>query len=146
MNRTSIQLSKTKTRNIDGLVQTGTNAALFDEVRVSMGKETLLYISGQTPIDDNGFLVGKTMAEQTRQVRSRIENILKHEGATMDNVVRVRVYTTDISPQSLGQIHATRNEFFNSENLPASTLVEISGIIRKGAMIEIDAEAVISEK
>ena len=146
MNRTSIQLSKTKTRNIDGLVQTGTNAAFCDAVRVSMGKETLLYISGQTPIDDNGFLVGKTMAEQTRQVLSRIENILKHEGATMDNVVRVRVYTTDISPQSLGQIHATRNEFFNSENLPASTLVEISGISRKGAMIEIDAEAVIFEK
>ena len=146
MNRTSIQLSKTKTRNIDGLVQTGTNAAFCDAVRVSMGKETLLYISGQTPIDDNGFLVGKTMAEQTREVLSRIENILKHEGATMDNVVRVRVYTTDISPQSLGQIHATRTEFFNSENLPASTLVEISAIIRKGAMIEIDAEAVISEK
>ena len=146
MNRTSIQLSKTKTRNIDGLVQTGTNAAFCDAVRVSVGKETLLYISGQTPIDNNGLLVGKTMAEQTRQVLGRIENILKHEGATMDNVVRVRVYTTDISPQSLGQIHATRNEFFNSENLPASTLVEISGIIRKGAMIEIDAEAVISEK
>ena len=143
MNRTSIQLSKTKTRNIDGLEKTGTNAAFCDAVRVSFGRGALLYISGQTPIDDNGALVGKTMAEQTRQVLRRIEKILKHEGATMDNVVRVRVYATDISPESLRQIHATRNEFFNSNHLPASTLVEISGIIRKGAMIEIDAEAVI---
>ena len=143
MKRTSVSLVRDDTRNIVGLADTGTPAAFCDAVRVETGEATFLYISGQTPVDDDGALVGDTMLEQTRQVLRRLQRILEHEGATMADIVRVRVYVTDISPDALRQVHAARNEVFASGTRPASTLVQISGIIRAGGMIEIDADAVI---
>lgn len=143
MNRSSISLSRDETRNIEGLADTGTPAAFCDVVRVETPAATFLYVSGQTPVDDDGNLVGGTMEEQTRQVLRRIARILEHEGATMADIVRVRVFVTDIGPDALRQVHAARNEVFAPESRPASTLVQISGIIRAGGMIEIDADAVL---
>ena len=81
--------------------------------------------------------------EQTRQVLRRIKRVLDHQGASFTDIVRVRVFVTDISPEALQQVHAARNEVFPADARPASTLVQISGIIRDGAMIEIEADAVM---
>lgn len=143
MKRTSVNLARDDTRGIVGLSGSGTPAAFCDVVRVETPAATFLYLSGQTPTDDDGNLVGDTMLEQTRQVLRRIARILEHEGATMADIVRVRVFVTDISPEALRQVHAARNEVFAAETRPASTLVQISGIIRAGGMIEIDADAVL---
>ncbi len=143
MQRQSISLAATETRNIVGLQESGTAAAFCDVVRVEAGDAVFLYISGQTPVDDDGKLVGETMLEQTRQVLRRLDRIITHQGGTLADIVRVRVYVTDISPEALRQVHEARNEVFDAATRPASTLVQISGIIRAGGMIEIDADAVI---
>lgn len=143
MKRTSVVLSENDTRHISGLSESGTAAAFCDAVRVEIGDAALLYISGATPIDDEGNLVGDTMLDQTRQVLRRLKRVLDNQGATFADIVRVRVFVTDISPAALQQVHAARNEVFPADSRPASTLVQISGIIRAGGMIEIDADAVI---
>lgn len=143
MKRNSIILADNDTRHIAGLQESGTAAAFCDAVRVEIGDAALLYISGATPIDDNGNLVGDTMLGQTRQVLRRLKRVLDDQGATFADIVRVRVFVTDISPESLQQVHAARNEVFPADSRPASTLVQISGIIRDGGMVEIDADAVI---
>ncbi len=144
MRRKNVNLSASEGRKIGGLEESGTAAAFCDAVRIETGDAVYLHVSGQTPIDDEGRLVGETMLEQTRQVLRRIDRVLRHEGAAMTDIVRVRVYVTDISPEALRQVHEARNEVFPPDSRPASTLVQISGIIRPGAMIEIDADAVIT--
>lgn len=143
MKRTSITLARNDTRHIAGLRESGTAAAFCDAVRVEIGDAALLYISGATPIDDEGNLVGETVLEQTRQVLRRLKRVLDDQGASFADIVRVRVFLTDISPDALQQVHAARNEVFPADSRPASTLVQISGIIRAGGMVEIDADAVI---
>ncbi len=143
MRRTNVNVTGSASKKIGALESSGTAAAFCDAVRIEAGGITWLHVSGQTPIDDHGNLVGATLYEQTRQVLKRIARILAHEGAAMTDIVRVRVYVTDISPEALQQVHAARNEVFPPESRPASTLVQISGIIRPGAMIEIDADAVL---
>lgn len=133
------------TKNIGALAEKGVAAAFCDAVRVETSDAVFLSISGQTPIDDEGRTVGTTMAAQTRQVLERIKRILEQAGGTMRDIVRVRVYVTDIGPEALSEVHRVRNEYFAADARPASTLVQISGIIRAGAMIEIDADAVIAK-
>ena len=143
MRKQSISLSADDTRAIAGLKGSGTPAAFCDAVRVELSDAVLIYISGATPIDDDGNLVGDSMLEQTRQVLRRIGRVLEHQGAGFEDVVRVRVFVTDISPESLRQVHQARNEVFPAGSRPASTLVQIAGIIRAGGMIEIDADVVM---
>ena len=143
--RTDVNVAKAASKQIGALSAKGVAAAFSDAVRIEAGDLTLLYVSGQTPIDDEGRTVGTTMAEQTRQVLERIRRIVEHEGGRMTDIVRVRVFVTDIGAEALRQVHQVRNEYFPAGVRPASTLVQISGIIRAGAMIEIDADAVIAK-
>ena len=146
MRKHSIALDNEDTRGIGALVASGTPAAFCDVVRVELSDAVLLYISGATPVDENGKVVGDTMLEQTRQVLRRIKKVLDHQGASFADIVRVRVFVTDISPEALQQVHQARNEVFPAETRPASTLVQISGIIRDGARIEIEADAVMANR
>lgn len=87
------------------------------------------------------------IGEQTRDVLEQIEEIVAGAGGTMDDVVRVRVYveTPELTEENFEAIHAARREFFDPGSYPASTLVEVSGLIREGRVIEIDADAVTAE-
>ena len=62
----------------------------------------------------------------------------------MDDVVRVRVYVTQLDQPSLKEIHEVRSGYFRPGHYPASTLVRVDQLIRDGALIEIDADAVIA--
>ena len=141
--RSRVNMQGPDSRNIGGLKEHNVPAAFCDAVRIELPDHVQLHISGQTPVDDDGNLVGDSMLDQTRHVLARIKRIVEHEGGTMADIVRFRVYCTDISPDVLRQVHEARNEVFGADQRPASTLVQISGIIRPGAMIEIDADAVI---
>ncbi len=141
--RSRVNLQSSDSRHITGLKEHDVPAAFCDALRIEFSDHVQLHISGQTPVDDDGNLVGGNMLDQTRQVLARIKRIVEHEGGTMADIVRFRVYCTDISPDALRQVHEARNEVFGADQRPASTLVQISGIIRPGAMIEIDADAVI---
>jgi enamine deaminase RidA (YjgF/YER057c/UK114 family) len=57
--------------------------------------------------------------------------------------VRVRVFVTELDPALLKEIHAVRAEYFSPGHYPASTLVKVSGFVREGGLIEIEADAVL---
>ena len=103
----------------------------------------VLHVSGHVSQDATGATVGKGSIEaQTRHVLENIGAVLAHVGGTMDDVVKVTVFVTDVA--EIGIIHDVRREFFN-EPYPASTLVQVAQLIDPGWLIEIEAVAVIPD-
>ena len=100
-----------------------------------------IYVTGTTATDENGEIVGVRDAySQTVQVIKNIERALKALGATLENVVRTRMFVTDISRwEEYGKAHG---EFFGSI-MPATTMVEVSKLIDADMLIEIEADAEI---
>ncbi len=98
-----------------------------------------IYVTGTTATDENSNIVGIGDAyAQTVQVIKNIEKALQALGATLENVVRTRMFVTDISRwEEYGRAHG---EFF-SEILPATTMVEVSKLIDAEMLIEIEADA-----
>ena len=100
-----------------------------------------VYVAGQLALDKNGKLVGPNdIAAQTRQVFENIRRVLEGGGAGLQHVVKVTVFVTDIRyREPYGEV---RQQFFPA-NPPASTLVQISNLAIPGALIEIEAIAVV---
>lgn len=146
MKRTVINLAREASRGIEALREAGVPAVFSDAVRVDLAECTLLFISGVIGTDETGRVVGRTMREQTRQVLERIKALLEREGGSLDDVVRVRVYVTQLDHASLRDIHEVRAAYFRPGNYPASTLVRVDQLVRDGALIEIDADAVIPRR
>ena len=143
MKRTVIDMAKDSSRGIAALKGSGVPAVFSDAVRIDLGECSLLFISGMIGTDDTGKVVGRTMKEQTRQILEKIKAVLTREGGTFDHIVRVRVYATQVDSASLRDIHEVRGTYFTQGNYPASTLVRVAELIRDGALIEIDADAVL---
>jgi enamine deaminase RidA (YjgF/YER057c/UK114 family) len=143
MRRRIVNLTDDPSRGIAALRGTDVPAVFSDAVRIDLPGCTMLYISGKLAVDASGAVVGRTMGEQTRQVLESIKAVLAREGGTMDDVVRVRVYVSQLDPETLREIHAVRARYFREGNYPASTLVRVVQFVRDGALIEIDADAVI---
>jgi 2-iminobutanoate/2-iminopropanoate deaminase len=144
LKRSWIDLTGDRSRGIDALRDAGVPAVFSDAVRVELPGGALLFISGKVATDAGGRVVGRTMKEQTRQVLDNIRAVLEHEGGTMDDIVRVRVYVTQLDPRSLRDIHEVRAGYFKEGRYPASTLVGVTLLVREGALIEIDADAVLA--
>ena len=109
-------------------------------IRVDNPK-SLIFLSGQLSRDANGQLVGPgDMAEQTRQAIRNMETVLKEAGSTLEDIVSVIVFTTDI--RQFKEIVAARMEFFKT-NLPTSTIVEVNHLADPGLLIEFHATAVL---
>jgi reactive intermediate/imine deaminase len=102
-----------------------------------------VYIAGTTAVGPDGAVVGRGNAgAQTRAVLQKIEATLREAGATLADVVRTRIYTTDISRwEEIGRVHG---EFFRDVR-PAATMVEVAGLIDPDMLVEIEAEAIIGE-
>jgi len=100
-----------------------------------------VYVAGQLALDKDGKLVGPSdIGAQTRRVLENMRRVLETGGASMRDVVKVTVFVTDIRyREGYGEV---RQEFFGSTP-PASTLVQISCLAVPGALIEIEAIAVI---
>jgi len=100
-----------------------------------------VYVAGQLALDKAGKLVGPNdIAAQTRQVFQNIKRVLEGGGAALRDIVKITVFVTDIRyREPYGEV---RQEFF-AVDPPASTLVQISALAIPGALIEIEAVAVI---
>jgi enamine deaminase RidA (YjgF/YER057c/UK114 family) len=98
-----------------------------------------IYLTGTTAIDENGNLVGEGDGYiQAIQVIQNIERALHQAGATLEHVVRTRMFVTDISRwQEYGRAHF---EFFG-EIRPCATMVEVRALIDPRMLIEIEVEA-----
>lgn len=109
-------------------------------IRVDNPK-SLIFLSGQLARDAEGNLVGKgDMAEQTRQCIRNMRTVLEATGGSLENIVAVTVYTTDI--REFKSIVAARTEFF-VDKLPTSTIVEVNHLADPGLLIEIQAIAAL---
>ena len=102
----------------------------------------MVFASGQVARDVDGQLVGRgDIRAQTRKTLQNLQAVLAEGGATMDDVVKVTVFVTNLS-EHFAAVHEVRAEFFTSE-YPASTLVEVSQLVDPEMLIEIEAIAVI---
>lgn len=101
----------------------------------------LIEVTGTVAVDENGQIVGKdSMYEQAKYILQKIEKVLGRADATMKDVVRTRMYITDISRwEELGRAHC---EFFKDIK-PCTTMVEITRLIDPGYLVEIEATAIL---
>lgn len=101
-----------------------------------------VFVTGTTATDEHGGIVGLgDPYAQTVQIIRNIEKALKALGASLQDVVRTRMFVTDISRwQDYGRAHG---EFF-SEIKPCTTMVEIRKLIDDRMLIEIEADAIVA--
>ena len=109
---------------------------------VAVPASRMVFASGQVARGVDGQLVGRgDIRAQTRKVLENTQAVLAEAGATLDDVVKVTVFVTNIA-EHFSAIHEVRAEFFKSD-YPASTLVEISRLVDPDMLIEIEAIAVV---
>ena len=100
----------------------------------------IIEVSGTTSVDRDSLIGTYDLYSQTKFVILKIEKALQDAGAELTDVVRTRMYVTDISKwEEAAKAHA---EFFGTIK-PATTLVEVSSLIDPDMLIEIEASAVI---
>ena len=97
------------------------------------------WVSGTTAIVDGTVLHPGDAGAQTRQCLATIKQSLERAGFTMNDVVRTRMYVTDISRwEEIGRVHG---EVFRDIR-PATTMVQVAALIDPAMLVEIEAEAV----
>jgi enamine deaminase RidA (YjgF/YER057c/UK114 family) len=103
----------------------------------------LVEVTGTVAVDEQNQLVGNDSAyEQTRFILQKIAKVLHQAGASMNDVIRTRLYVTDIARwEEYGKAHG---EFFR-EIRPCTTMVEVSRLIDPVFLVEIEATAMIPE-
>ena len=101
----------------------------------------LVEVTGTVAVDDQNQLVGKdNHYEQTKYILQKIEKVLERAGASIKDVIRTRIYVTDISKwEEYGRAHG---EFFHKIK-PCTTMVEIKGLISADYLVEIEATALL---
>ncbi|HSS69543.1 MAG TPA: RidA family protein [Casimicrobiaceae bacterium] len=102
----------------------------------------MVWVSGTTATDGKGGIVGKGDAyAQAKQAIANVERALTQAGARLSDVVRTRIYVTDVKQwEAVGRAHG---ETFRTIR-PASTMVEVSALIDPDLLVEIEAEACIA--
>lgn len=99
-------------------------------------------VTGTVAINEKNELVGANDAfEQTRFIIQKIEKVLQKAGASLKDVVRTRMFVTDISRwEEYGRAHG---EFFG-EIRPCTSMIEVKGLIAPEYLIEIEATAILT--
>jgi enamine deaminase RidA (YjgF/YER057c/UK114 family) len=106
---------------------------------VRMGN--LVHVSGTTATDDEGCVVGRgDAALQTRRTLQNVARALERAGARVEDVVRTRIYVTDI--RRWEEVDRAHGEVFGAIR-PATRMVEVRALIDPDMLVEIEAEAIV---
>jgi reactive intermediate/imine deaminase len=106
--------------------------------------DRIVYVSGQVPLDTGGELVGAgDFQAQVRQVFQNLNAALEAAGVGWDDVVKLNFFVTDLS--EIAALREIRDEYVNTEQPPASTLVQVAALFRPDVMFEADAVAVTGQ-
>jgi len=109
---------------------------------VVVGSGRLISISGQVAFDESGQLVGRDDPEaQARQVFENLRRCLAAAGATFTDVVKLTYFVTDIA--SLNAVRRVRDTFVDTSRPPASSAVQVAGLILPELLLEVEALALI---
>jgi len=102
----------------------------------------LIEVTGTVSVDENSMLIGKDDAyAQTKYIIEKIERVLQNAGSSLNDVVRTRMFVTDIARwEEYGKAHG---EFFKDIK-PCTSMIEVKGLIAPEYLIEIEATAIIS--
>lgn len=103
----------------------------------------IIEVTGTVAVDENNQLVGEDDAyAQTKFIIGKIEKVLQSAGSSLEDVVRTRMFVTDISRwEEYGKAHG---EFFGQVK-PCTSMIEVKGLIAPEYLIEIEATAIVSE-
>ena len=103
----------------------------------------VIHVSGTTATDSKGNLIGiGDVEEQSEQALRNIKSALESVGARLEDVVRTRIYVTDITEwEKVGRVHG---KVFG-EIRPATTMVEVKTLINPDMLVEIEADAIMSD-
>ena len=115
----------------------------YTQVVENTGPGRIVYIAGQLGIDKNGRLPGDFRA-QARQVYENLKNALDSVGGRMEHIVKLNNYLLDLTHLQL--IREVRAGYLNSDAPPASTTLQVSGFALVGALLEIEAVAILPAK
>jgi enamine deaminase RidA (YjgF/YER057c/UK114 family) len=102
----------------------------------------IIEVAGTTAVDGDQFIGGDNVYEQTKFILQKIEKSLIAAGASLQDVVRTRVYVTDISQwEEVGRAHG---EIFKTIK-PASAMVQVAALINQQLLVEIEATAIVAD-
>ena len=102
----------------------------------------VIKVSGTTAVKEDRIIFVDDAYQQTRFIIQKIESALKEAGASLKDVIRTRMFVTDISRwEEYGKAHG---EFFN-EIKPTTSMVEVKALIHPDMLIEMEATAILSE-
>ncbi|WP_407500292.1 RidA family protein [Elizabethkingia anophelis] len=128
-------------KNTDSVFQI---KGLSQVVEVPLGASRMLILSGQVPVNQKGEVVGSDIRTQSRQVFQNIQSVLEYCGANFNDIVKLGIFTTDIS--KIAEFREVRDRFINTTNPPASSLLEVKGLFRKDVFIEVEVTAIVKNK
>lgn len=100
----------------------------------------LVFVSGQSGIDENGLTVASDFDTQARQAFNNVDRVLREAGSGLQHVVKVTIFVTDMSV--IDQVVALRQEFF-TKPYPADTIAQVASLASSDWRIEIEAIAVV---
>ena len=102
----------------------------------------IIEVTGTVAVDNDGNNIGKDDAyAQTKFIYQKIEDILKQAGSSLEDVVRIRMFVTDIS--RWGDYGKAHGEFFRKIK-PCLSMIEISKLIEPDYLVEIEATAILT--
>ena len=105
------------------------------------GAQTILFLAGQVAYDKDGGVAHKgDFKAQAREVFGAIKKLVEAGGGTLENVVKINTYVTDV--RNRPDFRVVRDEFFGTQG-PASTMIEVCALAHPDYLIEIEAVAVV---
>jgi len=111
--------------------------------KIDLGNCYLLFISGQqAKKNENNEVYTEDIKLQTESVFEQLNEILISANASMKDVVKAQIFLTDMNDRSI--VSKIRDKWF-SESKPVSTMIEVKGMTRKGAKVEIELTAIINK-